>query len=246
MSKISFSFIIVVVLAIILVGLFDYSMLHSAYYQNKDKLSLNSIEATAPQLLGSTNYGKVIKSGPYGNPNGTQKIAFIMGVHPLESDSHRAVAASLLSMNRSLNSTYYIYSVDVTKDRTSYTNGRINGQLLASQFVVPDIMESHFNLAVDVHSNRGNNFLKQFFVFVPKNDDKSMSIAHNLTVEIPGIVYYTPPNENGPKSPSYVTIPIINSGSPAIIYESYRYEPYYVTVNHAVDFIKAVDKLKLT
>jgi hypothetical protein len=167
-------------------------------------------------------------------------------VHPLEADSHRAVTASLLSLNKSLNSTYYIYSVDVTKNRNSYNDGRMNGQFLAKQFVVPDIAQNHFNLAVDIHSNRGGNFLKEVFIFVPKNDTKSMSISNNLIAGIPWVVYYTPPAEDGPKSPAYVTIPLINSGTPALIYESYRYEPYYVTVNHAVDFIRAVDGLKLT
>jgi hypothetical protein len=98
---------------------------------------------------------------------------------------------------------------------------------------------------VDVHSNRGENFQKENFVYVPKYETKSMFIATNLINEIPWIVYYAPPNELGPKSPSYVTIPLINSGTPAIIYESYRYEPYYITINHAVDFVHAVDKLKL-
>ena len=228
-----------------MVGLADYSISYGSNYQNYENLSLNSLQVKDPQVF-STDYGKVIKRGPYGNPNGTQKIAFIVGVHPLEANSHRAVAASLLSMNKSLNSSYYIYSIDVTKDRTSYNNGRMNGQLLASQFVVPDIIKNHFNLAVDVHSNKGGNFQKENFVYVPKNETKSMSIAGNLTSEISWIVYYAPPLETGPKSPSYVTIPLINSGIPAIIYESYRYEPYYITVNHAVDFIRAVDKLKLT
>ena len=156
------------------------------------------------------------------------------------------MAVSLLSMNKSLNSSYYIYSIDVTKDRSSYNNGRINGQLLAYQFVVPDMIHNHFNLAVDVHSNKGDDFQKENFVYVTKNETKSMSIADNLTFEMPWIVYYTPPSEYGPKSPLYVTIPLINSGTSAIIYESYRYEPYYITVDHAVDFIKEVDKLKLT
>jgi hypothetical protein len=246
MNKMNFSVIMVILLIIVMGGLLEYSILNGVNYQNKENLSINSFETNFTQVLGSTDYGMVIKSGPYGNPNGTQKIAFIVGVHPLEADSHRAVASSLLSLNKSLNSTYYIYIVDVTKDRTSYTNGRMNGQLLARKFVVPDIIQNHFNLAVDVHSNRGDNFQKENFVYVPKNETKSMDIANNLTAEIPWIVYYVPPSETGPKSPSYVTIPLINSGIPAIIYESYRYEPYYVTVDHAVDFIRVVDKLKLT
>ena len=241
MNKTCFGVIILIIIAI----LPGYSIFYSSNYHKMDNPSLNSLKTKHTQVLGSTNYGKVIKSGPYGNSNGTQKIAFIVGVHPLESYSHRAIVTSLLSLNKSLNSSYYVYSIDVTKDRTSYNNGRMNGQLLAWEFVVPDIAQNNFNLAVDVHSNRGGNFQKENFVYVPKNETKSMFDANNLINEIPWIVYYVPPEEPGPKSPSYVTIPLINSGTPAVIYESYRYEPYYVTVNHAVDFIQAVDKLKL-
>ncbi len=245
MAEMNNGFVLMSIIIFILVA-FSYSMSYGSNFQDNENLSINSTELEAPQVLGNTKYGTVIKSGPYGNPNGTQKIAIIVGVHPLEADSNRALAASLLGLNKSLNSSFYIYSVDVTKDRTSYDNGRMNGQLLAYQFVVPDIIQNHYNLAIDVHSNRGDDFQKENFVYVPKDDIKSKSIAHELTIKIPWIVYYTPPLEAGPKSPSYVTIPLIKSGIPAIIYESYRYESYYITVNHAVDVIKAIDELKLT
>lgn len=80
---------------------------------------------------------------------------------------------------------------------------------------------------------------------MPGNEAKSLLIANKLISDIPEIVYYVPPNESGPKSPPYVTLPIINSGKPAIIYETYRYESYEVSLKHATDFINAIEKLKL-
>lgn len=236
-------FITVLIIATALASSF---MLDGSYGYDNTGLDINSFKASNMQVLGSTDYGNVIKSGPYGNPNGTQKVALIVGVHPLEMDSHRAMMSSLLSLNKSLNSSYYIYSVHVTKDRISYNNGRMNGQLLAKNFAVPDIEKNNFNLAVDIHSNRGENFLEKLFVFVPAEDSKSMYSASNLIAQIPWLVYYVPPRESGPTSPSYVTIPVINSGTPAVIYEAYRYDPYFTTVKHAVDFIKTVDRLNLS
>lgn len=243
MDKINYTVIIIILITII--AGFNCSIYHNSNIQDNSKLNVISIAPESLQLIGSTEYGTVIKSGHYGNHNGTQKIAFIVGVHPLEIDSHRALATAILGLNMSLNSCFYIYSVDVTKDRTSYTNGRMNGQLLAYKFAVPDIIQNHFDLAVDVHSNRGGNFQKKNFVYVPKDDIKSLSVANTLKDKLSWIVYYTPPYEAGPRSPSYVTIPLIDSGNPAVIYESYRYEPYYVTFIHAVDLIKEIDKLKL-
>ncbi|WP_414470069.1 hypothetical protein [Methanobacterium sp. ACI-7] len=236
-------FITVLIIATALASSF---MPDGSYGYDNTSLDINSFKASNIQVLGSTDYGNVIKSGPYGNPNGTQKVAVIVGVHPLERDSHRAMISSLLSLNKSLNSSYYIYSIHVTKDRKSYNDGRMNGQLLASRFVVSDIKQNNFDLVVDVHSNRGENFLEKLFIFVPSEDSKSISTASNLIAQIPWLVYYVPPRESGPTSPSYVTMPVINSGTPAVIYEAYRYDHYFTTVKHAVDFIKAVDKLKLS
>lgn len=243
MNKISFSFIIIIISVIILAGLMDYSDLYEDY--QKEGLSLNSVGSYSVQVLGSADYGVVLKSGPYGNPNRTQKIAFIVGVHPLEINSHKTIAKSILSLNKSANYSYYIYSVNVTKDRDSYNEGRMNGQLLASKFAVPDIIQNNYDLVVDVHSHSGGNYLEEFFIFAPREDVRSKSIATKLIAELPGIVYYLPPKEKGPTSPLYVTIPIINSGTPAIIYETYRYEPYETSLKHAADFIRAVEKIEV-
>jgi len=243
MNKISFSFIILIISVIIIAGLMD-SDLYRNYYQ-KEGLSLNSIGPSTIQVLGSTDYGTVLKSGPYGNLIRTQKIAFIVGVHPLEINSHKTIVKSILSLNKSANYSYYIYNVNVTKDRDSYNEGRMNGQLLANKFAVPDIIQNNYDLVVDVHSHSGSNYLEDFFIFAPQEDVRSKSIATRLIAEIPGIVYYLPPKEKGPTSPLYVTIPIINSGTPAIVYETYRYEPYEVSLKHAADFIMGVERLEL-
>ncbi|MGB9936399.1 MAG: hypothetical protein ACPK7O_01635 [Methanobacterium sp.] len=242
MNKINYLFLCVIAL----ITLAGSSTSYGQQDNLSDALNINSIKLSDMESLGSTEYGNVIKSGPYGNPYGTQKIAFIVGVHPLEENSHRAITASLLSLNKSLNSSYYIYSIHVSKDRDSYNNGRMNGQLLAKNFVVPDIQKNYFNLVIDVHSNRGGNFKNEIFVFVPQNEPESIKDANNIIAQIPWLVYYVPPSEEGPKSPAYVTIPLIESGNPALIYETYRYEPFDVTVKRAVDFIKGVDKLKLS
>jgi hypothetical protein len=243
MNKISFSFIIIIISVITLAGLMDYSDLYKDY--QKEGLSLNSIGSYPVQILGSADYGIVLKSGPYGNLNRTKKIAFIVGVHPLEINSHKTIAKSILSLNKSANYSYYIYSVNVTKDRDLYNEGRMNGQLLANKFAVPDIIQNNYDLVVDVHSHSGGNYLEEFFIFAPREDVRSKSIATRLIAELPGIVYYLPPKEKGPTSPLYVTIPIINSGTPAIIYETYRYEPYETSLKHAADFIRAVEKIEV-
>ena len=214
---------------------------------NKQNMEIKTPQILEPQILGSNSKGTVTKSGPYGNPNSSRKIAIIVGVHPLEANSHRAIVESILNNSNSLNSSYYIYSIDVTEGTGDYKKGRINGQLLASKYAVPDIRKNHFKLVIDVHSNRGKDtgYKENRFLSVPVKSNKSKSIASEIITEIPWLVYYIPPTEKGPKSPKYVTIPLINSHIPSIVYEAYMYEPYGTTLEHANEFIRTVDIIKL-
>lgn len=214
---------------------------------NKQSIQIKIPQAQKFQVLGSTSKGKVTKSGPYGNPNSTRKIAFIVGVHPMEVKAHMAVVGSILALSKSLNRSYYIYDIDVTKDRNSYDKGRRKGQALANKYAVPDIEKSNFQLVIDIHSNRGKytGYKKNRFLAVPINDKRSKSTAYEVINKIPWLVYYIPPKWKGPSSPKYVTIPLINSGVPSIVYETYMYEPYETTSEHANEFIMILDNVKL-
>ncbi len=214
---------------------------------NKQNIQIKTPQVLENEILGSDSKGTVTKSGPYGNPNSTNKIAIIVGVHPLEASSHRAMVESILILSKSLNSSYYIYSIDVTKDAEDYNKGRMNGQLLANEYAVPDIKKNKFQLVVDVHSNRGKDtgYKESRFLSVPVKSSKSKLFASEIIKKASWLVYYVPPNEKGPKSPKYVTVPLITSGIPSIVYESYMYDPYETTLEHANEFIRALDNIKL-
>ena len=202
--------------------------------------SLNSNE----KVLGNSDLGKVTIEGPYGNKDSSVKIAFIVGVHPLESNSHKAILELVKSNDKSLNYCYYIYKINVTKDASDYDKGRMNGQLLANKFVVPAIIRQNYTLAIDVHSNRGvGDYAKERrFVFAPSEDKNSKTFAIKIKDKVSGLVYYNPPSQTSPK---YVTIPLIKAGTPAMVYETYLYDPYEVTKKYAKDFVSAVDNMKL-
>lgn len=229
---------------LILIALFGLLMPNVAYTLNNDHIiSNNTLKNPEEHVIGSNNYGMVTKSGPYGNPNATHKIAFIVGVHPMEGNAHWAIITSVISLSKSLNSSYYIYNIDVSENESSYNNGRQNGQLLANEYVVSDIEKNNFSLAIDVHSNRGY-YQEKRFICAPIEDNRSKSLAYNIEEKIPWLVYYLPPKDKGPSSPNYVTVPLIKSGTPALVYETYLFEPADITVKHAIDFIRSVDNIK--
>ena len=196
------------------------------------------------QTLGNTDYGYVIRGGPYGNKDSDVKIAYIIGVHPLEIKSHEAILDVLLSNQNSLKYSYYIYIIKVTRNASDYNNGRINGQLLAYKYAVPDIAAKKFNLVLDVHSNVGD-YKEKRFLDVPVNDKTSKDLAFQILNKISWANFYIPPAEEGPTSGPYVILPLIHSGIPTIVYETYRYEPYKITLEHANQLIEAVDHLNL-
>lgn len=210
----------------------------SKYTQNTPNVPVKSVN-----VLGSTDYGKVTVEGPYGNSNSKVKIAVITGVHPLESDSHKAAVESIKSNDKSLNYCYYIYRVTVTRDADNYDKGRMNGQLLANKFVVPHVINQNYNLALDIHSNRGvADYSKtQKFIFAPAEDTKSKSISLKILDKVPGFVYYTPASQT---SPRYVTIPLVNAGTPAVVYETYIHDSYQTTRTNAQNLINSVDNIK--
>lgn len=229
--KIISVFLILTILTMTLTVVFSTSWLNYCSNSNNTHESM---------VIGSSENGDVIKYGPYGNCESHIKIAYIVGVHPLENRSHQAMISALNEHKNSLRYCYYIYQVNVTKDPDNYTKGRYNGQVLARDYVVPDILSEHFNLTVDVHSNIGN-WAEKTFIFSPVENTSSAALGLNLTNELNWLTYYTPPSST---SPEYVTIPLINSGVPAVIYESYAADSDQTVYDHALEFVDAVDKLQ--
>jgi hypothetical protein len=212
------------------------------YYKNNQLILPESVYVESwksVSFLGRTDYGEVVKMGPYGNLMSSVEIAYIVGVHPIEYAAHQGMVDAVSGYDNSLNYCYYIYKVTVTRDAGNYEKGRMNGQLLANQFVVPDIINQRFKLAVDVHSNVGN-WIYTRFVFSPISGTSSESIARNIQNGLSWLVYYSPPSQT---SPPYVTVPLIQSGVPALVYETYTYEDYGTTRTYANEFALKVDNM---
>ncbi|WP_066970937.1 hypothetical protein [Methanobrevibacter filiformis] len=194
-------------------------------------------------ILENNSLGTVEIDGPYGNVHSLNKIAIIIGVHPLENNSHRAVANILKNKNKSLNNCYYIYRINVTKDLNDFDKSRLNGQELAKN-VVPDINIKNYDLVVDFHAHRGV-YEDYNFIIAPLNDKKSKSIGLAIIQNISeiGILKFVPATDGHPSSPDDVTIPIINNGTSALIYETYLNESTNKTVSLVNKFITNLDGL---
>ena len=194
------------------------------------------------ELLGRNDLGSVHLHGPFGDKDSKVKIAYVIGMHPLESKSHRALFEKLTSKT-DLRNCYYLYNINVNDD-SSETEGRLEGQLLAQEFIRNDIIRKEYNLFLDIHSNRGpdgpGDYQITNFIFAPGFDDKSSEYMNMIIDNMDEIVYYAPEFRS---SPPYITEPTAEAGIPTLVYECYSSEDFELTCRLAERLIDVVDDL---
>ena len=181
-----------------------------------------------------------------GNPDG-EKIAYVVGVHPLEHLTHETLVKLLTNMT-GLNYCYDLYIINVTEGVGYYGDGldnyenpgRQNGQNLAYKYVYPEIAGGNYKLAIDVHSNIGAYPFKTF-VFSPVKDGLGVNYASEIAQDCENITYYAPDTTtSGP----YLTIPLNENGTPAFYFEEWSFAPQDVKDSHVLELINAVDDIE--
>jgi len=225
------------ILIVAVLFILSISIIFSLSLNGTPAVNTSSSSKVSSTILGKTNDSTVVKEGPYGNTSSNITIAYIVGVHPRESGAHQAMVESIRENDDSLEKAYYLYIISAPLYQNNYPQERLNGQKLANEYVVPDIINNSYQLAVDVHSSNGSYPVTRF-VFVPTTDNKSLSIARELANNISWMSYYYP---SDPSSTEYVTIPLIKAGIPSIVYETYKYDSNTTTRDHAREFIKVID-----
>ena len=197
------------------------------------------------EILANDTVGSVEVIRNVGNPDG-ERIAYVVGVHPLENDTHQTLLKILPNLT-DLKCCYDIYIINVTQDIGYYGDGssddspgRQNGQNLALKYVYPQIANGSYKLAIDVHSNVGAYPFKTF-VFSPVKESLSVQYADEIASKAQNISYYAPESTtSGP----YLTIPLNEKGVPAFYFEEYSFAAQSEKDSHMMELIYAVDNLK--
>ena len=234
--------LLILILIIVILAL---SIAIAAVKVSDEKIEIDN-NGTYAELLANTSTGSVEVMRNIGNPDG-ERIAYVVGVHPLENETHRTLV-KLLPTLTDLNCCYDIYMINVTEDIGYYGDGssddspgRQNGQNLAREYVYPEIAGGNYSLAVDVHSNVGA-YPYQTFVFSPVKEALSVDYAQQVADASSGISYYSPESTtSGP----YLTIPLNENGVPAFYYEEYSFAEQDEKDSHMMELIYAVDGLVL-
>ena len=204
---------------------------------------LNGTAKYSSTVLGKNSLGYVLKLTGFGT--GTNKVAVIVGVHPLEVQTHIAMLNAIMALSKTLNNVQItVYDV-VVKNGADYTTGRAAGQDLANEYVVPNIGTS-YKMVMDCHGNTGKGTDYSGypnFVFAPLENSGSLAIASKLihsSMTKGDLVYHYLADGT---SPQYVTIPIAKKGIPTIVYEQYINQANYAQVlyQHAMQVLEAIN-----
>lgn len=167
--------------------------------------------------IADTNIGTV-EVGIYGNPNATNCIALITGIHPRETlaiDPEINAAKQFAGDNVKI----IHYKVTVTQDAQDYSQGRANGESLVHDYVNPNVTASDADAVVISHSHIPE-YGEGFYVATPAMDDASVRIAQNIE-DSSDFNYYPVTGGETYKSTSAVLVskPIANAWYPTFVYE---------------------------
>lgn len=198
------------------------------------------------KIIGQTSYGKVYFLSVIGNRSSKVRIAYVVGLHPLEHQIHDSLYR-IMKNKLQMNYKYYIYRIVLTKKSGDYSTDRMRGQLLAKNYIVPHAKKQKFDLVVDIHSTTGTSYAKTYFIHVPKNKhEPSLKLAKKTISTIKSIeknskmVYWSPQSQT---SPPYLHLPLINAGTPTFVFETWTYEKKAQSDDRALILTTAIDRI---
>ena len=223
-------------------GVYTITTTYNGYSVGKTLEIYNNETGFKRYNLGSNDNGTVYLYKSIGNTSSNVRIAYIIGVHVTENAVHKALFDELTNKSSELNYCYDIYKINVVPIGKPIDDiNRMRGQLLGRDYVVPEAIKNNYSLVVDVHSNQGGAYVITNFAFAPAQDNVSKAIATKIINDNPGLQEYFPASQT---SPAYVTFPIQRSGTPTVLYETYKYEDYNnVTVPYVDLLIESVDTI---
>lgn len=169
-------------------------------------------------VLGSDTRGKVTKE-VLGSAEATSTVAVVTGIHPREKLSRHAVSAVVDQYPLQGNQQIVHYDIQVTKSPQDYYLGRKNGEGLAAQYILPDLLKNNYDVVLVCH-NHEPGYGAGFYLATPKIDAGSVALAENVEKILPEFNYYraTSSMEPGTSTLSF-TGPVATAGYRTLVYE---------------------------
>lgn len=196
-------------------------------------------------IIGNNSNGTVYKI-TCGNSSSSDTAIVILGVHSLESGIHNATNETIMNFTKenNLNKRYIVYFIKLNfKDSgmniSDYDTNRHMGELLANEYVLPDIKKYDPHVIVDVHEMEDYWDLQRYVGVVDNKSSVTMEYANRIGNGT-GYPVFT---VNSGTSPEWVTIPLAKDGHNVILFETAQADTQYNKTLTAIDLVRAIDAL---
>ena len=198
-------------------------------------------------IIGNNSNGTVYKI-TYGNLSSNNTAIMILGVHSLENGTHIATNESIMNFTKenTLKNRFVAYYIklnfnDSGMNTSDYDTNRHMGELLANEYVVPDIENYDPYVVVDVHEME-NYWEYQKYVGVINNESNvSMQYANEIASNLSFPVFPI----TGGTSPEWVTIPISNNRHEVILFETAQDDSMENKTRIASNLVRTVDNFNV-
>ena len=198
----------------------------------------------APKI-GENSNGTVYKI-TCGNSSSNDTAIVILGVHSLESGIHNATYEAITNFTKdnSLNKKFIVYFIklnfkDSGMNTSDYDTNRHMGELLANEYVLPDIEKYDPYLIVDAHEMEAYWDLQRYIGVVDNKSSMTMKYANMVGGNLSYPVYTVKTGT----SPEWVTIPLAEKKHNVILFETAQKDSPQNKAKTARDLIRAIDGL---
>lgn len=198
-------------------------------------------------IIGNNSNGTVYKI-TYGNLSSNNTAIMILGVHSLENGTHIATNESIMNFTKdnTLKNRFVAYYIklnfnDSGMNTSDYDTNRHMGELLANEYVVPDIENYDPYFVVDVHEME-NYWENQKYVGIINNES---NVSVQYANEIAGNLSFPVFPITGGTSPEWVTIPISNNRHEVILFETAQDDSMENKTQIASNLVRIVDNFNV-
>ena len=230
---------ILLILLIIFAGIMTFT--HNGTYNDFEVLD----EYTT--ILGTNSNGTVYKI-ICGNNSSDDTAIVILGVHSLEGGIHNATNKTLIEFTKdnSLNRKYIVYFIklnfkDSGMNTSDYDTNRHMGELLANEYVVPDIEQYDPYIVVDVHEMEKYWDEQRYVGVIDNESDVEMEYAHRISNNLSYPIFKI----NAGTSPKWVTVPIERNNHNVILFETAQSDSQQNKTLTAIDLVRTIDNLPI-
>ena len=217
----------------------------TTFMQKEPLQKVHDLEYTA--IVGENSNGTVYKI-ECGNQSSSDTAILILGVHSLEGGIHNATYETIMKFTKenSLNKKYIVYFIklnfeDSGMNTSDYNTNRHMGELLANDYVLPDIENYNPYIIVDVHEMENYWDIQRYVGVIDNKSDLTMEYAHRIS-EDTGYPIYT---VNGGTSPKWVTIPLAKKDYTVILFETAQSDTQSNKTLTAIDLVRSIDNLPI-